>query len=52
MQKRLWYKLDNVFLFDFGSLIDALCDWNTREWINDNTAALNALKQKLILALQ
>lgn len=52
LQKRLWYKLDNVFLFDFGSLIDALCDWNTREWINDNTAALNALKQKLILALQ
>ena len=27
LQKRLWKKLDNVFLFDFGSLIDGLCDF-------------------------
>lgn len=33
LQKRLWRKLDNVFLFDFGSLMDALCGWNTRTWI-------------------
>jgi hypothetical protein len=33
LQKRLWHKLDNVFLFDFGSLMDALCGWNTRYWI-------------------
>jgi hypothetical protein len=33
LQKRLWQKLDNVFLFDFGSLMDALCGWNTRAWI-------------------
>jgi len=33
LQKRLWYKLNNVFLFDFGSLMDALCGWNTRAWI-------------------
>jgi len=33
LQKRLWHKLDNVFLFDFGSLMDALCGWNTRAWI-------------------
>ena len=23
----------NVFLFDFGSLLDAICGWNTRDWI-------------------
>ena len=33
LQKRLWQKLGNVFLFDFGSLMDALCGWNTRAWI-------------------
>lgn len=33
LQKRLWQKLDNVFLFDFGSLMDAICGWNTRDWI-------------------
>lgn len=34
LQKRLWHKLDNVFLFDFGSLMDALCGWDTRVWIS------------------
>jgi len=34
LQKRLWQKLDNVFLFDFGSLMDALCGWDTRAWIS------------------
>ena len=33
LQKRLWHKLPNVFLFDFGSLMDALCGWDTRAWI-------------------
>lgn len=33
LQKRLWNKLNNIFLFDFGSLMDALCGWNTRAWI-------------------
>lgn len=33
LQKRLWNKLDNVFLFDFGSLMDAICGWATRDWI-------------------
>lgn len=33
LQKRLWKKLNNIFLFDFGSLLDALCGWNTRVWI-------------------
>lgn len=27
LQKRLWKKLDNIFLFDFGSLIDGFCDF-------------------------
>lgn len=33
LQKRLWNRLDRVFLFDFGSLMDAICGWPTREWI-------------------
>ncbi len=33
LSKRLWSKLNNVFIFDFGSLLDALCGWNTRAWI-------------------
>ena len=33
LQKRLWKKIDNIFIFDFGSLMDALCGWNTRYWI-------------------
>lgn len=35
LQKRLWMQLDDVFLFDFGSLMDALCGWATRQWIKD-----------------
>ena len=34
LQKRLWNQLDQVFLFDFGSLMDAICGWNTRDWIS------------------
>lgn len=33
MQKRIWDNYDNVFLFDFGSLMDALCGDDTRAWI-------------------
>lgn len=33
LQKRLINKYENIFLFDFGSLLDALCGWNTRAWI-------------------
>jgi hypothetical protein len=33
LQKRLWHRYNNIFLFDFGSLLDALCGWNTRAWI-------------------
>ncbi len=31
--KRLWPKLENVFFFDFGSLMDAICGWKARNWI-------------------
>ncbi len=34
LQKRLLQQVDNVFLFDFGSLLDALCEWDTRAWIS------------------
>jgi len=48
LQKRLWYEYDNVFLFDFGSLMDALCGWNTRAWIEltkfNHIEFLNKLK--------
>jgi hypothetical protein len=30
-----------VFFFDFGSLIDALCGWNTREWIGLSAVSNN-----------
>ena len=33
MQKRIWDNYNNVFLFDFGSLMDALCGDKTRAWI-------------------
>lgn len=33
LQKRLWQKADNLFIFDFGSLMDALCGWDTRAWM-------------------
>jgi hypothetical protein len=50
LQKRLWNKLDNVFLFDFGSLLDALCGWDTRAWIKlskfDAKKFISLLEQK------
>ncbi|MFZ5953845.1 MAG: GT-D fold domain-containing glycosyltransferase [Candidatus Dependentiae bacterium] len=33
LTKRLWKSRKNIFIFDFGSLMDALCGWNTRAWI-------------------
>lgn len=48
--KRLWNKTDNVFFIDFGSLIDALCGWNTRAWIEltgfDKEKFLNLLSKQ------
>lgn len=34
MQKRIWDKYDNFFLFDFGSLMDSICGWDTRVWMD------------------
>lgn len=31
--KRIYNQGYNVFLFDFGSLLDAFCGWDTRTWI-------------------
>ena len=47
LQKRLWNKLDKVFLFDFGSLMDALCGWNTRAWIELTKFNENKFIEKL-----
>ena len=53
LQKRLWQKFDNVFLLDFGSLIDALNGVNSRAWITlskfDREAFLKRLKPSLRL---
>lgn len=48
MQKKIWDNYDNFFLFDFGSLMDALCGWNTRAWMDlvkfDSENFLNKIK--------
>ena len=52
LQKRLWFKLDNIFLFDFGSLMDALCGWASRDWIkvtNFNSQAFVTFLQRELL---
>lgn len=50
LNKRLWHKRDNVFLFDFGSLIEPLSGDQTRAWIKlthfDGKAFLNKLKSR------
>lgn len=53
LQYRIWNQLDNAFLFDFGSLMDALCEWDTRDWIYlnrhvfENNRFLNLLRREL-----
>jgi hypothetical protein len=47
LQKRLWNRLDRVFLFDFGSLMDAICGWATRDWIYLVNFDANAFWQDL-----
>lgn len=55
LQKRLWHKLDRVFFFDFGSLIDALCEKKTRAWIElthfDANSILDELKKETHIVL-
>lgn len=46
LQKRIYLKHKNVFLFDFGSLLDALCGWISRTWIlkkNINSSFLDKI---------
>lgn len=33
LAKRIYTQGYNAFMFDFGSLLDAFCGWNTRAWI-------------------
>jgi len=33
LAKRLHLTSNNIFIFDFGSLLDAFCGWSTRAWI-------------------
>ncbi len=50
LEKRLWKKVDNIFLFDFGSLMDALCGWPTRDWIENtrNKSAIDNIIRKTL----
>ena len=34
LAKRIYLQDFNVFLFDSGSLLDALCGWKTRAWMD------------------
>lgn len=52
LQKRLWYKVDNVFFFDFGSLMDALCGWNTRAWIDLSHFNKDQFIQQLSISIE
>lgn len=49
--KRLWPKLENVFFFDIGSLMDALCGWPIRQWIRrsrfNHESFLSLLRERL-----
>jgi hypothetical protein len=47
LQKRLWQSCDNLFLFDFGSLMDALCGWDTRAWISLSNFDATQFKKKI-----
>ena len=47
--KRLWPQIENIFFFDMGSLMDALCGWPIRQWMRrerfDHESFLNPLIQ-------
>ena len=49
MQKRIWDNHNNLFLFDFGSLMDALCGWKTRAWIEMSNFDRDIFLQKVVL---
>ncbi len=47
LAKRLWPQVENIFLFDFGSLMDLLCGWKTRAWMDHFSFDQKAFLQKL-----
>lgn len=47
LEKRIIKKYNNIFLFDFGSLLDALCGWNNRAWITLNNFDKNIFLNKI-----
>ena len=49
--KRLWPKFNNVFFFDMGSLMDALCGWKTRGWIRKTKFNSKKFRYQLVKSL-
>lgn len=47
LQKRIWNSYKNVFLYDFGSLMDGLCGWKTRGWIKLTNFNSNSILTKI-----
>lgn len=47
LMKRIWEKNCNVFLFDFGSLLDGISGKNTRRWLKMNNLDLDLLLKGL-----
>ncbi|KAF2513552.1 GT-D fold domain-containing glycosyltransferase [Flavobacterium foetidum] len=47
LMKRIWEKNHNVFLFDFGSLLDGISGNNTRKWLKINNLDLDLLLKGL-----
>lgn len=52
LAKRLYHKVDNIFLFDFGSLMDILCGWDTRAWITLNKDKITHNVRKILDTLE
>lgn len=44
MAARLWTQNNNVYIFDFGSLLDFLSGQQTRQWIKERRTDINASK--------
>ncbi|MXO06015.1 GT-D fold domain-containing glycosyltransferase [Flavobacterium sp. HBTb2-11-1] len=47
LMKRIWDQNQNVFLFDFGSLLDGISGKNSRKWLEINNLDLNLLLRGL-----
>jgi hypothetical protein len=49
MQQRIYNNYENIFLFDFGSLMDALCGDATRAWIELTNFDRGGFLRKLVV---